>query len=59
MRSKEEILQVLADHESKTKSMNREKRAKEMGWSTERLRGYVEGVSWAYRWVLEMSAVNE
>lgn len=57
MRTEEEIRAVLRDHDGRMRNTLADHTAlvtlaKELGWSPERVRGYSEGATFAYRWVL-------
>lgn len=58
MKTEREITEVLLDHEKKTRILLEdwimlEAHAKELRWSIDRVKGYMEGVAFAYRWCLE------
>lgn len=54
MRTEEMIKGALENHSKNmlADEKTRERIAKELGWSLEHLKGFAEGVKWAYEWVL-------
>lgn len=59
MRSEQEIQDALASHSLNLLSLVGSKAflkkvARDLGWTEERVKGYTEGVIWAYTWILEI-----
>ena len=56
LKKKYQISEALASHVLNMKSRTEEQTklvAAELGWTIEYLKGYCEGVKWAYEWILK------
>lgn len=58
MKTENEVRSVLVSHRNNTFSLRSrpsllKKHAKTLGWSEEYLKGYQDGVEWAYIWFLQ------
>ena len=56
MKTENEVTGALMHHQDSMRLTQAEKEviAKRLSWSPERMQGYLDGVNFAYKWVLEV-----